>query len=56
MPRLSDVKVAKNYLTKEELLRLNNMVSAFFDLAELKAEEHVPMKMEDWVQELDKFL
>lgn len=56
MPTLSEVKIAKNYLTKDELLRLNNMVSAFFDLAELKVQEHVTMKMEDWVKELDKFL
>ena len=55
MPTLSDVKIAKNYLTKDELFRLNRMVSAFFDLAEIKAQEHTEMKMKDWVDELDKF-
>jgi len=50
-----DIVVAKNYLNKEELQRLNRLVSAFFDLAELKAMEHEPMTMQDWVEELDKF-
>jgi hypothetical protein len=43
-------------LTIEELERLNRLVSAFFDLAELKAMEHVLMKMKDWVLELDDLL
>ena len=55
MPTLSDVKIAKNYLTKDELFRLNRMVSAFFDLAEIKAQDHEKMTMQDWVNELDKF-
>ena len=55
IPTLSDVKIAKNYLTKDELFRLNRMVSAFFDLAEIKAQEHEKMTMQDWVNELDKF-
>ena len=55
MPTLADVKIAKNYLTKDELFRLNRMVSAFFDLAEIKAQEHEKMTMQDWVDELDKF-
>lgn len=55
IPVKSDIIIAKNYLTEDELFRLNRMVSAFFDLAELKAQEHVPMKMIDWVHELDKF-
>ena len=55
MPTLADVKIAKNYLTKDELFRLNRMVSAFFDLAEIKAQEHEKMTMQDWVTELDKF-
>ena len=55
IPTLSDVKIAKNYLTKDELFRLNRMVSAFFDLAEIKAQEHEKMTMQDWVTELDKF-
>jgi len=37
------------------LFRLNRLVSAFFDLAEIKAKEHTKMRMVDWVAELDKF-
>ena len=55
MPTLSEVGIAKNYLTKDELFRLNRLVSAFFDLAEIKAQEHTPMRMSHWVAELDKF-
>lgn len=55
MPTKKDIYIAKNYLNKDELAKLNRMVSAFFDLAELKAMEHIPMKMSDWVAELDKF-
>lgn len=55
MPTLAEVTIAKNYLTEDELFRLNRMVSAFFDLAEIKAQEHCEMKMKDWVAELDKF-
>jgi hypothetical protein len=55
IPVLSEVGIAKNYLTEDELFRLNRMVSAFFDLAEIKAKEHQQMKMADWITELDKF-
>ena len=55
MPTLADIRIAKNYLTEDELFRLNRMVSAFFDLAEIKAKEHTQMRMKDWVDELDKF-
>lgn len=55
MPILSEVGIAKNYLTEDELFRLNRMVSAFFDLAEIKAKEHSKMSMKNWVKELDKF-
>ena len=55
MPTLNETKIAKNYLTHDELFRLNRMVSAFFDLAEIKAQEHIQMKMKDWITELDKF-
>lgn len=54
-PVFSEVGIAKNYLTEEELFRLNRLVSAFFDLAEIKAQEHTKMHMADWVTELDKF-
>lgn len=47
LPTLSEISVAKNYLTEDELFRLNRMVSAFFDLAEIKAKEHTKMTMAD---------
>lgn len=56
IPILSEVKIAKNYLTEDELFRLNRMVSAFFDLAEIKAQEQIKMYMKDWIAELDKFV
>ena len=55
LPTLNEAKIAKNYLTEEELFRLNRLVSAFFDLAELKAQTQSPMYMQDWIKELDKF-
>lgn len=55
LPIKSEIGIAKNYLNEDELFRLNRMVSAFFDLAEIKAQEHIQMKMSDWVNELDKF-
>ncbi|MDR1490763.1 MAG: virulence RhuM family protein [Desulfovibrio sp.] len=54
-PVKSDVGIAKNYLREEELATLNRMVSAFFDLAELRAMQHQPMYMKDWLAELDDF-
>ena len=50
---IDDVKVAKNYLTEVELQRLNLLVSQFLDYAELQALEKRPMKMLDWIEELD---
>lgn len=55
MPIKSEIKIAKNYLVEDELFRLNRLVSAFFDLAEIKAQEHIQMQMKDWVLELDQF-
>jgi len=55
IPVKKDIVIAKNFLEEEELQRLNRLVSAFFDLAELKAMEHKSMKMQDWIQELDVF-
>ncbi|HOY30261.1 MAG TPA: virulence RhuM family protein [Bacteroidales bacterium] len=55
LPVKKDISIAKNYLEKDELARLNRMVSAFFDLAEMRAMEHTAMTMSDWVTELDKF-
>jgi hypothetical protein len=54
-PTKAETAIAKNYLNEDELFRLNRMVSAFFDLAEIKAREHTQMRMKDWVAELDKF-
>jgi hypothetical protein len=51
----SEIGIAKNYLTEDELAVLNRMVSAFFDLAELRAIQHQPMYMRDWILELDDF-
>ncbi|MEA1926973.1 MAG: virulence RhuM family protein [Candidatus Auribacterota bacterium] len=55
IPIKTETKIAKNYLNEDELFRLNRMVSAFFDLAEIKAREHTRMRMADWVAELDRF-
>jgi len=55
LPTRAEVTVAKNYLTADELFRLNRLVSAFFDLAEIKAQEYQQMRMADWVTELDRF-
>jgi hypothetical protein len=54
-PTKEEAKTAKNYLTADELSVLNRLVSAFFDLAELKAINHEPMRMRDWVGEVDTF-
>ena len=54
-PKKSEVAIAKNYLNKEELETLNRMVTAFFELAELRAMQRKPMYMRDWVSELDDF-
>ena len=48
-----DVKVAKNYLTENELQRLNLLVSHFLDFAEFQALEEHPMRMTDWIAALD---
>ncbi len=50
---IDDVKIAKNYLSKIELQRLNLLVSQFLDFAELQALEQREMTMNDWVNELD---
>lgn len=56
LPALKDIGVAKNYLQPEELKVLNNLVSGYFDLAEISAIEHRPMYMEDYVKQLDLVL
>lgn len=54
-PQRQDITIAKNYLTEDELFVLHRLVSAFFDLAEIKAREHQSMYMKDWLAKLDKF-
>ena len=51
-----DVVIAKNYLTKEELFSMARIVNAYLDLAELRAEEEVPMTMEDWAEQFEGIL
>lgn len=55
-PTQAEAMVAKNYLSEQELRVLNNLVSAYFDLAELNAIEEREMRMADFVQELDNIL
>ena len=52
----SDVNIAKNYLSEQEMRSLERIVSAYLDLAEDRAERHIPMTMEDWSKRLDLFL
>lgn len=52
----SDVVIAKNYLSKDELQDLEGIVSAFLEIAENRARRHIPMTMEDWATRIDKFL
>jgi hypothetical protein len=52
----SDVSVAKNYLSKDEIETLGRMVNAYLDLAEDRARRKIPMTMEDWAKRLDMFL
>ncbi len=56
LPALKDISVAKNYLNADELKILNNLVSGYFDLAEINAIEHRPMYMNDYVTQLDLVL
>jgi hypothetical protein len=55
-PTQAEALIAKNYLQIEELRVLNNLVSAYFDLAEINAMEQKPMKMEDYIKQLDVIL
>ena len=52
----TEITIAKNYLTEPELKVLNNIVSAYFDLAEVKAMNHDPMQMQDWIVQLDRMI
>ena len=52
----TDVSIAKNYLEKEELAELNEIVTMYLDYATRQARRHIPMTMEDWKTKLDAFL
>ena len=56
LPALKDIGIAKNYLEENELKVLNNLVSGYFDLAEINAIEHKLMYMDDYVKQLDSVL
>ncbi|MBR4198794.1 MAG: virulence RhuM family protein [Bacteroidales bacterium] len=56
LPALKDIGIAKNYLNENELKILNNLVSGYFDLAEINALEHKPMYMSDYIRQLDSLL
>lgn len=55
-PTQAEAMIAKNYLTEQELKVLNNLVSAYFDFAELNAIEEKPMRMQDYIDGLDRIL
>lgn len=55
-PTLRDAKIAKNYLSEEDLKVLNNLVSGYFDFAEVQAMKHRTMYMKDYIQHLDAIL
>lgn len=54
--RKSDVSIAKNYLSKDELHALELIVSGYLDFAEIQANRNIPMTMEDWAKHLDRIL
>ena len=55
-PVKKDTEIAKNYLAEDELRVLNNLVSGYFDFAEISAIEHRPMYMQDYIRQLDAIL
>ena len=55
-PTKKDIGIAKNYLDEKEVKVLNNLVSGYFDFAEIQAMRHQPMYMNDYVEHLDKVL
>lgn len=52
----SDTEIAKNYLSQQELDALNKIVSAYLDIAEVRALDHEPMYMKDWLETIDDYL
>ncbi len=55
-PTKAEAKIAKNYLSEDELKILNNLVSGYFDFAEVYAQRHEHLYMKDYVEHLDKIL
>ena len=55
-PTLRDAQIVKNYLSEDELKILNNLVSGYFDFAEVQAMKRRPMFMNDYVKQLDTIL
>lgn len=56
LPTKREAQTAKNYLDEKELKILRNLVSGYFDFAEIQAERHNPMRMKDYIEHLDKIL
>lgn len=56
LPSINDIEITKNYLNEEELLMLNNLVSGYFDFIEFQVLKHKPMRMKDYINQLDKIL
>lgn len=56
LPRKADVKIAKNYLSHEEIEALNGLVTAYLEFAELQARNRRVMYMRDWIAKLSSFL
>ncbi len=52
----SDVSVAKNYLSEDEISQLNRIVSAYLDFAESMTLRYIPLTMKDWETRLNKFI
>lgn len=55
-PVKADVTIAKNYLNENELKKLNTLVSAYFDAAEFRAQDHQPTYMRGWIAHLDRLV
>ena len=55
-PTITDLMIAKNYLTENELKRLNALVSGYLDFAELQANSHNIMTMKNWIEHVDRIL
>ena len=55
-PTKAEMIISKNNLEEKELTQLNLMVSAFLDIAEMRANENIPMTMQDWSLETDRYL